>query len=202
VPIKAIDGKENSRWASLGPNESRRQLTPNPDEVVLDDQWLMLDMKTIVFIESIKLEWERAYSRDYDIEVSESGEDGSWNVVSNGNNGEGGKVQLSMLNTLGRFVRIYSYEGDRNYGISLFEVKIFGDADAGCTAPPILPTGGSAVEPPLLLILSLLRLPHKRMITSRPKMPSTATSIRDGRVRGPTTSGLSWISVRPCSLAP
>jgi hypothetical protein len=152
VPNNAIDGKQNSRWASLGPDESRRQLTPAAG--VRDEQWLKLDMNKIVFIDSIILEWERAYSRDYTIEVSVDGEDGPWTVVSNGNDGEKGKVELGMLNTLGRFVRIFSYEGDRNYGISLFEVKIFGDADKSCTPPPILPTGDCRGAPTIIDIVS------------------------------------------------
>jgi hypothetical protein len=52
-------------------------------------------------------------------------------------NGKGGKVVLNTLNRKERFVRIYSYQGDDNYGISLFEVQIYGDwSDGSCTSAP------------------------------------------------------------------
>jgi hypothetical protein len=150
------------------------------------------DMKNIVFVNSIILEWERAYSGNYAIEVSDNSNKNSWTPLSSGNNGEKGKAVLNTLNTKRRFVRIYSYKGDHNYGISLFDSKSKSmETPRVALHPPF-----QLMEAPLLLILSLLGLPHKSRITSMPIKPLTATSIRDGQVRGPTTSALSWILVR------
>jgi hypothetical protein len=126
----------NSRWASLGPNDNRK-LT-NADDG-LDVQWLKLDMgESPIFIDTIILEWEAAYSRNYDIMVSD--DDILWEKVSEGNNGEEGMVQLKDLNARGRYIKIFSKEGSPNYGISLFEVEIYGDPDEACTTP-IVPAG-------------------------------------------------------------
>jgi hypothetical protein len=54
VPSNAVDGKLNSRWAILGPKDG---VLHDPPE----EQWLQLDI--------IILEWERTYSRDYDIQI-------------------------------------------------------------------------------------------------------------------------------------
>jgi predicted extracellular nuclease len=113
----AVDGKSRTRWASDGP------IADNAPET----QWLELDLGGFRFIDSINLQWERAYSRDYKIQVSADGI--VWETVSTFPDGEGGEVLVSMLESRGQYVRIYSLKGDPNYGISLFEVKIFGDVD-------------------------------------------------------------------------
>jgi hypothetical protein len=127
VAANAVDGWSYSRWASDGPVDGAD-----------GEQWLKLDMDEIVFIDSIILQWEAAYSRNYDISVSN--DDILWEIVSSGNNGEDGIVHLSDLDARGRYIRITSHEGDDKYGISLFEVKIFGDPYEACSTPPILPT--------------------------------------------------------------
>jgi hypothetical protein len=123
----AVDGKPNSRWASDGPGADN----------AVEEQWLQLDLGTVCFIDSVNLEWERAYSRDYDIEISNDGL--AWTNVHDENPGNGGgiggKVQVRMLHHFARYVRIYSYQGEPTWGISLFEVKIFGDPDDYCDPP-------------------------------------------------------------------
>jgi hypothetical protein len=124
VAYWAVDGNPNSRWASDGPAADGA-----PEE-----QWLLLDMGGVRFIDSVNLEWERAYSRDYEVQVSIDGN--IWETVRSIQSENHGEVQVGMLNTVGRYVRILSHEGDRNYGISLYEVKIFGDSDENCAPPP------------------------------------------------------------------
>jgi hypothetical protein len=156
----AVDGDPNSRWASDGPNDAEG---PNPEW-----QWLELDLGGIRFIDSINLQWERAYSRNYAIQISDDDIDDSstnyaertltvynkptdtvgncgevpdtrditWKTVREFPFGKGGEVEMSMLDVRARYVRIFSFEGDRNYGISLYEVKIFGDSNVDCTRGP------------------------------------------------------------------
>jgi hypothetical protein len=121
----AVDGNPNTRWASDGPNDAEG---PNPEW-----QWLELDLGGARFIDSINLQWERAYSRDYEIRVSDYGV--SWETVRTFPNGIGGEVEVSMLDVTARYVRIFSTVGDSNYGISLYQVKIFGDSSGDCVVP-------------------------------------------------------------------
>jgi beta-glucosidase len=129
----AVDGTRDSRWASEGPIADGAP----------DTQWLKLDLGGICFIDSINLEWERAYSRDYVIQISNDGvddDDESWTDVPitsleeiiSREEATAGHVRFRMLNVRARFVRIYSTRGDRNYGISLYEVAIFGDLEWDC----------------------------------------------------------------------
>jgi hypothetical protein len=107
-PSKAVDDHMNSRWASLGPHDAgaaghRR----SPFE-----QWLVLDLERVSFIDTITIEWERAYSRTYSIQVKENKADIWKDIDDEKKNGKVGKVELSMLNARGRYVRMYSTEGD------------------------------------------------------------------------------------------
>jgi hypothetical protein len=114
----AVDDNQDSRWASNGPNHGSPR------------QWLQLDLGQICVIDSVTLEWERAYSRYYQIEVSDDAN--SWVAVFTDTEAQGGSVEASMQDVMARYVRIFSFEGDANYGISIFDVKIFGDTDVAC----------------------------------------------------------------------
>jgi hypothetical protein len=129
----AVDGDPNSRWASDGPGADGAP----------ERQWLKLDLGDIGFIDSINLQWERAYSRDYVIQVSnytiDDDDDEEWETVANMSDIMDGyleNVELSMLDVKARYVRILSTKGDPTWGISLYEVKIFGDSKGGCIAGP------------------------------------------------------------------
>jgi hypothetical protein len=124
VPARAVDGDPTSRWAS------------NSD----GHQWLKLDMGGPHFIQSISLLWQHAYSEDYDIEVSADSTDLSWTAVRSYLIGTEGKVVLSNLDVVARYIRINSFANSGQYGISLYEVEVFGDADVSCTPDTTPPT--------------------------------------------------------------
>jgi hypothetical protein len=129
----AVDGDPNTRWASDGPSDA--------GGTNLEEQWLKLDLGEVCFIHSINLQWEAAYSRNYEIEVSDDGV--LWETVNSFPDGMGGEVEVSMLDVAARYVRILSFLGDENYGISIYEVKIFGDSDGDCCLKTVI--GAAAV---------------------------------------------------------
>lgn len=108
----AVDGDASSRWASEAS----------------DDQWLRVDLGATASIESIELDWEAAYAKAYEIQVSDDGN--SWSTAAEVTNGNGGNDTLEV-DANGRYVQVVMSERGTNYGYSLFEFKVFG-------------TGGSA----------------------------------------------------------
>jgi hypothetical protein len=129
VPDWAVDGDPNSRWASDGPGADGAS----------EKQWVKFDLGGHRFIDSINLEWERAYSRNYEIQISDTGEDDNddaWKSLATFSDAIGGAVEESMLDDTASYVRILSHQGDSNYGISLYEVKIFGDSHGDCIPGP------------------------------------------------------------------
>jgi hypothetical protein len=124
VAAWAVDTDPNSRWASDGPGADGAS----------EEQWLEIDLGGVRFIDSIIIEWERAHSKAYEVKVSDLGV--TWVPVFTDPSARGGSVELTMLDVRARFVRIASSRGDPNYGISIYEVKLFGDSDGvNCLQP-------------------------------------------------------------------
>jgi hypothetical protein len=70
------------------------------------------------------VEWEQVFSRQYDIGVSIDGI--NWTIERSILNGNGGQVIFNQLDVFARYIRISSRLCDRNYGVSIYEITIFG----------------------------------------------------------------------------
>jgi hypothetical protein len=141
-PGRAVDGRSHTRWAT--PNKSDDY---DPEKAT---EWLLLDLGGVRFIDSIEIHWERAYSRSYKVEVSMTNDE-DWVPVGNFPKVTDFDKNV-LMNDLGmgmgedaRYVRITSYGGDRNYGISIKEVKIMGDKHESCV-PPLLECRGDEID--------------------------------------------------------
>lgn len=108
APIRAVDDNANTRWAS--------DSAPH--------QWLQLDLSGPYYIQKLILKWETAFSTEYKIKVRVGN---SWVEVVDVTSGSGGEVEHVMpASTVASMVRIVSSAGDINYGISLYEVEVYG----------------------------------------------------------------------------
>jgi hypothetical protein len=135
TPDKAIDGNatsSDSRWSSAFSNP----------------QWLKIDLGSVQDISRVILDWESASSADYDIQVSDTGANGSWVVVATrtSSSSQNHRIDdIGDLDTAGRYVRIYSRARTTQYGNSLYEVKVLGRS---CTTDPcgreLIPVSASA----------------------------------------------------------
>jgi hypothetical protein len=112
----AIDGNTSTRWSSL----------------FSDPQWIYVDLGASRFIKRVRLSWEAAAARDYDIAVSNS-TSGSWQVLTSTTTGDGGVDDYPALSGSGRYVRVYSRARTTPYGNSLWEIEVFGDTNPSCT---------------------------------------------------------------------
>lgn len=130
---KMIDGKYNTRWES----------------VYADPQYVTIELDKKYSFDGIKLYWETAASKQYTIETS--ADNVNWTTVfeqkmGNGGEGNGDANRSSGLEsikfdkkTTGKYVRIYSTARTTGYGVSLFEVKLFGTEEGTIVAPPVEP---------------------------------------------------------------
>lgn len=89
APGRALDGDTGTRWASDWS----------------DDQWLGVDLGAVRRIGRVTLDWERAYARQYRIEVSENGTD--WRTVWRTDAGDGGYDTAEFPSTSARYVRFH-----------------------------------------------------------------------------------------------
>ncbi len=103
----AVDGDVATRWSSD----------------FSDGNWITVDLESVYDISSVILHWEAAYPDQYDLQVSLDGS--SWTTVSAVTNSNGGVDSLA-LSEPARYIRIESVKRATNWGISLWELEVYG----------------------------------------------------------------------------
>ncbi|MBJ3809278.1 family 20 glycosylhydrolase [Streptomyces flavofungini] len=104
----AVDGSATTRWASR----------------YTDDQWLSVDLGGDHRVKSVRLNWEAAYGKDYDIQVSPDGT--TWRTVAERRGRtEAGEDTLTFPATTARHVRVQGITRGTGYGYSLYSLEVF-----------------------------------------------------------------------------
>jgi len=113
----AVDGNAATRWSSA----------------FSDPQWIRVDLGASATISQVVLQWEAAYARAFQLQVSADGT--NWTSVYSTTTGTGGTQTLDVTGT-GRYVRMYGTARATGYGYSLWELVVH-------TIGGGLPGGGS-----------------------------------------------------------
>ena len=106
APAKAIDDNASSRWASTWK----------------EGQWWQVDLATVRQLRRVTIDWERAYAKDYTVQLSNDGQ--TWRTGATVTGSDGGLDSI-VLDDSARYVRIQSTQRATRYGISIHEVKIY-----------------------------------------------------------------------------
>ena len=114
LPSYAFDGALNTRWSSL----------------FSDPQWIYVDLGSTYNINEVKLTWEAAYGKAYQIQVSNDAT--NWTSIYSTTTGTEGVNDLTGLSGTGRYVRMYGTQRGTPYGYSLWEFGVF----TGSASPP------------------------------------------------------------------
>jgi hypothetical protein len=112
----AVDGNTGTRWSSA----------------FSDPQWIYVDLQATYNITRVKLNWEAAYGKSYQIQVSTDAL--SWATIYSTTTGAGGVEDLTGLSRTGRYVRMYGTARATGYGYSLWEFEVYG----AINHPPVL----------------------------------------------------------------
>ena len=114
----AVDGNTTTRWSSA----------------FSDPQWIYVDLQATFNINRVKLNWEAAYGKSYQIQVSSNAVD--WTTIYSTTTSAGGIQDLTGLSGTGRYVRMYGTVRSGIYGYSLYEFEVYGSvaAPTGLTA--------------------------------------------------------------------
>lgn len=102
----AVDGDVGTRWASEWS----------------DDQWIQVDLGKAYTINKVILNWEGAYGKAYDIQVSTDGN--SWTTVKSVKDSDGGEDTVSFDAVSARYVRVKGVERATGYGYSIWEFQV------------------------------------------------------------------------------
>lgn len=103
----AVDGISATRWES---NYS-------------DQQWLYVDLMKKYAIDTIIINWENAYGKDFDLQVSDNSV--NWITVRSETGNTAVNDTFTNLNTSGRYVRMYGKKRATAFGYSIYEMKIY-----------------------------------------------------------------------------
>ncbi|MEV8515297.1 chitosanase [Dactylosporangium sp. NPDC051484] len=126
----AFDGNTATRWASAKGS---------------DPQWIRVDLGATRSITHVNLKWETAYGKAYRIETSADG--GTWSTIYSTSNGDGGTDDLTGLSGSGRYVRLYGTARATQWGYSLFEFQVYGNATGGTPSSSASSSGKDLFDP-------------------------------------------------------
>ena len=116
---RITDGNYNSRWQAENS----------------DDEWIQVDLGASAAINTVKIKWEAAYAKNYDVQISKDGK--NWTTVAS----EEGIVTSKFAAVRGRYVRMLGKERAIGYGYSVYEMEIYGANQP--EAPVISPMSGT-----------------------------------------------------------
>lgn len=105
---KAVDTKVETRWSSL----------------FSDPQWIMVDLGVVYRVHRVRLVWEIAYGKAYEVQVSTDGS--NWTAAYLITNGHGMVDDLTFPATAARYVRMYGTQRGTEWGYSLWEFEVYG----------------------------------------------------------------------------
>ncbi|GAA1608503.1 ThuA domain-containing protein [Catellatospora bangladeshensis] len=103
----AVDGNTGTRWGSA----------------YSDPQWITVDLGAAKVISRVRLSWETAYGRAYQVQVSN--DNSTWTSIYSTTTGDGGVDDLTVSGN-GRYVRINGTQRATQWGYSLWELDIYG----------------------------------------------------------------------------
>jgi hypothetical protein len=106
-PNNAVDADMQTRWSSA----------------YSDSQWIRVDLGGVYTIGSVRLRWEAAYGKAYQVQVSTNGS--SWTGVYSTNTGTGGVDEIRFDPAYARYVRMLGIERGTGYGYSLYEFEVY-----------------------------------------------------------------------------
>jgi beta-glucanase (GH16 family) len=112
----AVDGNPGTRWSSA----------------FSDPQWIQVDLGARTAVDQVRLTWETAYARAYQIQVSDNAS--TWTTIYSTTTGPGGTQTLAVTGT-GRYVRLNLTTRATQWGYSLWELEVFGTVPGGPGGP-------------------------------------------------------------------
>ncbi|MCY1138047.1 ThuA domain-containing protein [Actinoplanes sp. Pm04-4] len=107
LAANATDGDPGTRWGSA----------------YADPQWLRLDLGRRQAITRVRLTWEAAYAKAYQIQTSDTGR--AWTTIYATTTGNGGVDDISVAGA-GRFLRVLGTQRATQWGYSLIDLNVYG----------------------------------------------------------------------------
>ncbi len=125
----AIDGDLGTRWSSE----------------YKDGQWLILDLGAVETVGTLRLYWETAAGRNYDLLLSEDGENWTTVAVVTDNTDANCWLTYTVETQSARYVKLDGHTRVGEYGFSLYEIEVYHRYAPAQTFTCIAEEGGIAL---------------------------------------------------------
>ena len=138
----------------------------------VDPQWLQIDLGSVQSICRVKLTWEAAYGKFYQIQLSSDAT--NWTTIYSTTTSDGGVDDLTGLSGSGRYIRMNGTARATQWGYSLWEMEVYA-GNGGPTATltrTATPTGSA---PPVTATVTRTATPTVGVSPTFTRTP-TATS--------------------------
>ena len=87
-----------------------------------DAQWIKVDLGSVQSISRVKLNWEGAFGKNYQVQTSS--DNANWTTIHTVTNGDGATDDLTVSGS-GRYVRINGTARGTGYGYSLWDLEVY-----------------------------------------------------------------------------
>jgi hypothetical protein len=118
----AVDGNPATRWSSR----------------FHEPEWITVDLGTVSDIARVRLLWEEAYAKEYQLQVSDDA--AAWATVASVTEGDGG-IDEHAVSARGRYVRMHGVKRSTPYGLSLWELEVYAPGAPEGSASTLLSAG-------------------------------------------------------------
>ena len=193
TPNLAVDGNvTGTRWSSAAS----------------DPQWIQIDLGSTQSICHVKLTWEAAYGKSYQIQTSNDA--ATWTSIYTTTTGDGGVDDLTGLSGSGRYIRMNGTVRGTGYGYSLWEFEVYSGSVSATITSTLSPTLGPSLTPTHTLTRTLTPIAGAcrtaNMALNRPATSSSNENVGttpnltvDGNVTGTRWSSAvgdpQWIQI-------
>ncbi len=123
----ATDASTTTRWSSA----------------YSDPQWIYVDLGSSFNISDVQLQWETAYGKNYQIQVSNDAK--TWTTIKTVSGGTGGVNNFNGLTGSGRYVRMYGTARGTQWGYSLYDLLVYGTPTATTPTTTYATSGGITI---------------------------------------------------------
>lgn len=115
----AVDADGTTRWSSA----------------YSDQQYIIVDLGKDETVGRVKLAWEAAYAKEFQIQVS--ADNITYKTVYSDYNGNGGSQEITFTPVTARYVKLYAFKRATAYGYSLYEFEIYRGQGSSGGSPEI-----------------------------------------------------------------
>lgn len=118
APSLALDGSTSTRWGTATSNSSVADYA-----TVRKTQYFTVDLGSVIEFNTVVINWETAYAKEYKLQISNDGED--FTDIKHITNSAGGVETISFDTVNARYIRMQGIREGTQWGYSIWEFEVY-----------------------------------------------------------------------------